>query len=113
MILDQHSCTAATILVLWDCPTSILNMTCMCDRNSVSQHVCVQVFTKNHRLCIHLYIFLVIENLTSTSLKGVRCSSGVLLRGWRAWNLNKLPSPSWASSRGEHSHNMMFNLDQL
>ena len=47
---------------------------------------------------------VLIGNLTSTSVMSVMCSSEIVLRRWRTWIHNKLPPPSWASSRGEHLH---------
>ena len=47
-----------------------------------------------------IYLHLLIENLGSTSVMRVRCLSEAALRGWRAWVLNRLLPPSWASCRG-------------
>ena len=56
-----------------------------------------------------LMFYFLIGNLTSTSVMSVMCSWKIVLRRWRAWIHNKLPPPSWASSRGEH---LPYLLDQ-
>ena len=51
-------------------------------------------------------VYFLIGNLTSTSVMSVMCSSEIVLRRWRIWTHNELPPPSWASSRGEHLHEL-------
>jgi len=61
----------------------------------------------------HDMFHFLIGNLTSTSVMSVMCSSKIVLRKWRIWTHNKLPPPSWASSRGEHLDKSLQKLKAL
>ena len=52
---------------------------------------------------IHPYMDFLTETLKSTNVNRWIHSSGAALRRWRSWTRNRLPSPSWVSSTGEHS----------
>ena len=58
----SHYGTAATILVILDCPTSILNMTCMYDHNSQCHNMHVYKCLLRTIVCVYICTFSLYES---------------------------------------------------